>query len=142
MEIPTAEDWQFEEQPPDLDEAWAYKNFYGKTFEEAVRLFEENAFHYQEDLYYMPGRVFGFYLKAFIAYLMSDAARGECDAASSFIHLIRSKAKNRRDDIIPLWPEIEPALRRLAEHQADYGADREVYGSFRKRVGEIARQVS
>ncbi len=140
MEVPTEADWRSDPDDPDLinlDAAWAYKNFRGKTFDEAVRLFEDNALHYQEDLSYMPGRVFGFYLRAFIAYLISDAARDDADAASCFFSLIRFKAEHDRAKIVPLWAEIEPVLRVLAEHQDDFGAEWKIYGSFRTRFHEI-----
>ena len=140
MEIPTEADWRSDSVDPDLinlDAAWAYKNFHGKTFDEAVRLFEDNALHYQEDLSYMPSRVFGFYLKAFIAYLMSDAARDDADAASCFFSLIRFKAEHDRARIIPLWAEIEPILKVFAKRQDDLGADWAAYGSFRSRIRQI-----
>jgi hypothetical protein len=138
MEIPTDEDWP-RPDPDYLDEAWAYKNFHGKSFEEAVRLFEDNSLHYQEDLMYMPVKVFGYYLKAYIAYLTSDAARGDSDGASCFVRLIRFKAEHDREAIAQFWPIIEPALKHLVEHQEDYEADWEIYGCFRSLAREIVQ---
>ena len=41
----------------------------------------------------MPSRVFGYYLKAYIAYLMSDAAKDDSpDGASCFLSLIDYKS--------------------------------------------------
>jgi hypothetical protein len=138
MNVPTEDDWRSEVWS--LDTEWAYKNFHGKTAEEAVPLFEESALIYQEDLTYMPSRVFGYYLKAYITYLMSAAARGDSDGASCFISLINFRIEHKRDDIIPLWPEIEPVLKKLAEHQDDFEAEWVIYGSFRARIHEIVRQ--
>jgi hypothetical protein len=138
MNVPTEDDWRSEVWS--LDTEWAYKNFHGKTAEEAVPLFEESALIYQEDLTYMPSRVFGYYLKAYITYLMSDAARGDPDGASCFISLINFRIEHDRDDIIPLWPEIEPVLEKLAEHQDVFEAEWVIYGSFRARIHEIVLQ--
>lgn len=138
MHIPTEHDWHSEEWNPDT--GWAYANFHKKTMEEAVRLFEDNAFGYQADLMYMPSRVIGFYLKAYIAYLMSDAAMGDPDAASCFIALIEFRLQIKRDDIEGLWASIEPVFKRLAERQADFDAEWAIYGSFRSRIHEIVRQ--
>ncbi len=138
MGIPGKAEWQALNHA-NLDEAWAYKDFYGKTFDEAVRLFEENAIHYQEDLTYMPGPVFGFYLRAYIAYLISDAAQGDPDGASCFVHLILFQAEHDRSLLVPLWSEIELALKHIVEHQNDYGADRSIYGNFRTKARRLAR---
>ena len=138
MHVPSEDDWRSEEWS--LDTGWAYKNFHGKTTEEAVQLFKENALIYQEDVMYMPSRVFGYYLKAYIKYLMSDAAKGDSDGASCFISLINFKAEYKRDDIVPLWLEIEPVLKRLAEKQDDFDAGWAAYGSFRSRVHEIVQR--
>ena len=139
MEIPSDKDWHGHD-PENLDEAYAYKNFFGKSFEEAVRLFEANAIHYQEDLGYMPGPVFGFYLKAFMAYLVSEAARGDCDGASCFVSHIEFKAEHDPAILRPYWSSIEPVLRYVVEHQDDYGAQWSIYGSFRSRALAIAQR--
>ncbi len=139
MQIPGEADWQYD--PECLDEAWAYKNFHGKSFDEAVRLFEENSCHYQEDLMYMKAPVFNFYVRAFIAYLMSDAARHDSESASSFVGLIQFKAEHDpRSSARPGWSAIEPALEHLVEHQDDYDADWMPYGNFRVKVHEIVKR--
>jgi hypothetical protein len=138
MNIPNEEDWRSE--PWGLDEASAYKNFHGKTLDEAIRLFEINALYYQEDLTYMPSRVFAYYLDAYIAFLMSDDAKGHSDAASCFITLIDHKSETQRDVIVSSWQRIEPVLRMLAEHQDDFDAEWVIYGSFRERIDKIVRR--
>jgi hypothetical protein len=139
MDVPTDEDWQ-PIHPDELDETSAYYTFRGKTFDEAVALFEEASGYYQENLMYMPAPVFGFYLKAFMAYLMSEAARGDSDGASCFIGLIRFKAECDREILEPHWSSIEPVLKHLVEHQDDYEADWATYGSFRSQACEIVER--
>jgi hypothetical protein len=68
---------------------------------------------------------------------MSDAARGDCDGASCFVRLIRFKAEHDREILVPNWPDIEPVLKHLVEHQEDYDASWEIYGSFRALAREI-----
>ncbi|WP_422929298.1 hypothetical protein [Singulisphaera sp. PoT] len=137
MNIPTEDDWRSEPWHEDL--AWAYKHFRGKTLDEAVMLFEENSLLYQDAVMYMPRRVFGYYLGAYLRYLLSDAARGDSDGASGFITLIHHKAGHQREDLVPVWNEVEPVLRRLAEHQDDFGAEWAIYGCFRTRIREIVK---
>jgi hypothetical protein len=138
MNVPPEDDWRSEEWG--LDAESAYRKFHGKTMEEAVRLFEDNSLARQEDVLFMPSRVFAYYLRAYMTYLLSDAAKGDSDGASCFISLIGFKAEHKRDDIVPLWPEIEPVLTMLAARQDDFDADWDVYGSFRTRCHEIVQR--
>jgi hypothetical protein len=133
---PDEDDWLSEPWGPDT--RWAYKTFGGKSRDEAVRLFEENFLHHREAIVHMPGRVFGYYLGAYIDFLTSDAARGDADVASCFIDDIDFLAQSHPDRIGALWPDIAPVLRMLAERQDDFGADWAIYGSFRARIRELA----
>jgi hypothetical protein len=133
--IPTLEDWHSE--PWDLDIPYAFKHFNGKTIEESVALFEDNALCYQEDLMFMPSRVFGYYLRAYLAYLLSQASANDSDGASCFIGLIEHKLQCKPVDIQPLWSEIRPVLERLATNQPFYDANPEIYGSFQQRAGAL-----
>ena len=69
-EIPTEADWRSE--PWDLDIPHAYQHFAGKSHEQAVELFQENAIYYQEDVMFMPRKCFPFYLRAYMEYLLSN----------------------------------------------------------------------
>ncbi len=138
MEIPTEDDWRSE--PWGIDTPRAYAHFYGTSFDKAVSLFEENAFYYQEDVMFMPSRVFPFYVRAYSAYLMSEAARGDSDGASCFITLLQHKSEHYRYDLVPIWPEVEPVLRRLAENQDFFDAEWNPYRSFRSRIHEIVQR--
>ncbi|MFC0018333.1 hypothetical protein [Roseibacillus persicicus] len=70
MEIPTKTDWK--ESWLGLDEAAAFKNFYGKDLKEALQLFEQCAMSYQEDLIYMPEVPFKYYVRAYFRFLASE----------------------------------------------------------------------
>ena len=80
--------------------------------------------------------MFGYYLRAFIAYLFSANARDDSDAASCFVSLIDFKAKEKPDDLRPHWAEIEPVLKLLAETQ-NLAEDWVIYGSLRSRIADI-----
>ena len=130
--VPTLDDWHSE--PWDLDVPYAFEHFNGKTLEESVKLFEESAPVYQEDLMFMPSRVFGYYLRAYLAYLLSPASANDSDGASCFISLIAHKLQWRPADIRPLWSEIRAVLEFLAANQSFFDADPEIYGSFQERA--------
>jgi hypothetical protein len=142
-EVPTIDDWRSEPwNEDDFDIAWAFKDFQGKTFEEAVGMFEEDALRYQENVVWMPSRGFGSYVRAYMAYLVSPKSAEDSDGASCFIGLIESKARSQPADIKPLWPEISSVLEHLAANQSYYDANIEIYGDFQQRVQAIRRNES
>ena len=136
MSVPTEDDWRSEVW--DQDTPWAYAQFHGKTADEAAEHFGEGISH--EYLASMPSRVFGYYFKAFITYLMSDVARDDSCSASWFISLVRLRSEQNRHEIVALWPDIEPMLKKLAEEQDYFGADWVIYGSFRSQIHEIVQR--
>ena len=132
--IPTEADWRSEQWG--IDTPYAYKNFGGKSFEEAVDLFKDNALAYQEDVMFMPLACFPFYAKAYMAYLMSDASEGDSDGASCFFGLIEIRA----EEIIldgQFSSSVEDMLEHLAARQEWYDADKSIYGNFSERAQKV-----
>jgi len=121
-----------------LDENCAYEQFYTKSFNESVAMFERNALYYQEDLTYMPTKPFNFYVKAFVKYILSDKAKGDSDGASSFLSMVEWKLKTEID-IIP--NDIEQLListsKEISNNQQFYEADKDIYGDFLKKYDKI-----
>lgn len=136
MNVPTEADWRRE--PWCIDVPYAYDHFHGKTMDEAMQLFAKNALYYQEDVLFMPSRVFGYYACVYAAYLISDAARGVSDGASAFISLLEFKAEWKPEDVRPIWPELRPLLERLTNEQDWFEALPEIYGDFRTRIQALA----
>ena len=133
--VPTPEDWHSEAW--NLDTPYAFEHFGGKTVEESVLLFEKDALCCQEDLKFMPSRVFGYYLHAYLAYLLSAASASDSDGASCFIALIEYKLQWHPADIRPLWVEIRHVLEHLATNQQFFDANPEIYGSFPQRADPL-----
>ena len=59
------------------------------------------------------------------------------DAASCFLDLIAEKLEAKPELVVPIMPELLPALRYVAENQAAFDADESIYGSFRSRLERI-----
>ncbi len=129
MNIPTNEDWRSE--PSNLDAQCAYEHFFGKSLKESASLFVDNALYYQEDLMFMPVACFFFYAHAYIDYLVSDQSEGDADGASSLFGLVEV----RKGDILRAPPylreRIRALLQRLANRQAWYDAEPQIYGDFK-----------
>lgn len=67
----------------------AHTHFSGLTLQEAESLFCVGGHFYQEDLWSMPDEAFGFYLLAFISYLLSENSTEDADSATVFIDLVK-----------------------------------------------------
>jgi hypothetical protein len=121
----------------DLDIAYAYRQFADKTREQALALFEQSdVLSRADDLGAMPAAPFRFYMPVFRDFVVSprifEINQGlyASTAADAFLNLIMRRLENEPDAIAPLMPELLPAVEYLAENQARYDADEDVYGSF------------
>lgn len=121
----------------DLDIAYAYRQFADKTREQALALFEHSdVLSRAEDLGAMPAAPFRFYLPVFRDFVVSprifEINQGlyASTAADAFLNLILRRLEDEPEAIVPLMPELLPAVEYLAENQARYDADEDVYGSF------------
>lgn len=137
--IPNERDWLPIGPDSELDEGYAYKNFFGKSFQQAVAQFEENALFYYEDLMYMPKIPFLFYLQAYIQYLKSDNSTGDSDAASCFLALMESKAKEYFNDFDGRFQNYINDINYVVDNQKRFDADIDIYDSFQKRRDYILK---
>jgi hypothetical protein len=137
MKIPSTADWG-EIDKNDLDAAWAFKQFSGKSFEEAEALFQSNALCYQEDLQSMPATAFNFYAPALVKYLLSERAAGDSDGTSSFLHTVIWILKTRRGIISPETEQLlVSASEQITSNQGFYDADTSICGDFSSLHAEI-----
>ena len=146
MNIPTEEDWlnwpAGVERPMDLDEEYARRRFAGKSFEEALQLFQTtNVLSCCEDVSYMPPVPFRYYMLVFKAHVLAEGESKDKwtapDAASSFLNLVKQKLKTEIDSIAPIMKDLLPAIEFVAMNQERYDADRDIYGDFREQLARI-----
>ena len=125
---PTREAWG--DITSDLDVEFAFREFGGKTIEEAVPVFAENPIESASGLRFAPPAVFNYYILAFAEASVAADTRGQADLASAFVTLVRDRAVEQPATLAGLWERLRPALVSVAERQAFYGADVDVHGSF------------
>ena len=80
----------------------------------------------------MPEVPFRYYMLGFRDFVMArnfDTFWGS-DAASCFLQLIEEKLKGQPRYIVPIMPELLPAIEHVTQNQAAYKADEKIYGSF------------
>jgi len=128
--VPTEADWG--DYTADLDQEYAHRVFAGKTVDEAQADFRENVIERTDELRFMPAVPFQYYVMG----LRDFVLRGPFDgvdapsAAGCFLSLVAEKLRDQPDRILPVMPELMPAVEHLAAHQADYDADPEIFGDF------------
>ena len=137
LSIPTEPDWG--DYRSDLDQEWAHRKFAGKSNDEMQQHFREIPIEAASDLRFMPEIPFRYYMLGFRDCLMSGGFEpcNNSDAASCFLHLVTEKLETQPRYILPIMPELIPAVEHIAHNQATFDADESIYGSFL----EILKQI-
>ena len=143
IDVPTEEDWG--DYGSDLDQEYAHRQFAGRTNEEMQPRFRENVLMRSEDLHRMRAVPFQYYVLGFRDFILSwkfvpDSDPDSCDgsdAASCFLNLVLAKLEKWPEHVLPVMPDLLPALRHIAENQASFHADEAIYGSFREKLEQI-----
>lgn len=139
MVIPSREDWGVIDRN-DLDAAYAFDTFFGRSLADARALFVENAVYFQEELGSLPPIPFRFYVRAFIDYVESDDAAGDSDAASSFLFLFEEMLSRFRGHLdVDTEAAMLATARRIATRQEFFDASVEIYGDFGERLQQTER---
>ena len=142
LQVPTEQEWENYES--DLDSRYAYKQFFGKSVDQAMHRFESSPINGVEELSFMAPIPFRYYTLSLCKYLLSPAIIDNptaSDAASSFLNLIREKAQSNPQILVPIWDSLVPVFKYLSENQELYDADIEIYGSFNEKVVEILKLI-
>jgi UDP:flavonoid glycosyltransferase YjiC (YdhE family) len=135
--VPTEQDWG--NYQDDLDQNDAHQKFAGKTNEQVQRYFRENVIMTTDDLRWMPRIPFQYYMIGFKDFVSSRNFEPSyaSDPASCFIRLVLEKLENHSDHILAIMPDLLPTVEYVANHQAEFEADKAIYGSF----PEIYKQI-
>ena len=150
LEIPTSADWGDYES--DLDVAYAYSQFGGRSNEEMQPAFRKNCLERVSDIRFMPRVPFQYYILGYACYVrhmphydpvhaMAHLYDG-CDAASAFLDLVSEVVKDRLDWIEPIIEELLTVVSYVSSRQESYDADEDIYGSFEEIGAKIRKTVA
>lgn len=139
--IPTEKDWQVLSDANELDTNHAYRMFNGKSHAQAVEMFNEAPFFYQEDVMWMPLPCFKFYVFAFIEYLQSDNSVDDPDSSNAFIGIVSFRLHEIRELDEEMKNKILETVQFIADNQTRFDADEDTYGSFRHYADRIFRKL-
>ena len=130
--VPTESDWRSE--PRCLDAEHAYGILNGKTYNEALVMFKDDAMARQGDVMFMPNACFPFFFNVYMDYLLSPDAAEDSDAASCFFSLTDFKCPEIKRLDKWLFEKTVETIKHLGSNQSFYDADIEIYGSFSDRA--------
>lgn len=120
-----------------LDGEHAYRQFFGKSHEEALEMFRADSLSRQEDLMEMPLPCFKFYVRAYIEYLNSDDSIGDTDGSICFFSLVRLRLNEILGLDEPLQNTIFDTVKFLGENPLRFEAESEINGSFVDQANKL-----
>lgn len=135
--VPTEEDWG--DYSSDLDQNHAHSVFAGRTNDEMQPFFRRNPVATTDDLRWTPDAPFRYYILGFRDFITAkqfDFLDGS-DAASCFLGLVLEKLESNPRVIVPIMPDLLPAVEYVARNQALFDADEDIYGNFLEKLSRI-----
>ena len=135
--VPSEKDWgNYKEN---FDSLYAYEMFFGKTNDDMQESFQVNVIERVDNLRWMPGKAFQYYIFGLKDYVMNGAFdfSDEADASSCFLDLIIEKQENQSDYIYPVLQDLMEAIEYIGNHQSEFDADENIYGSFKGKLERI-----
>jgi len=137
LSVPSEEDWG--NYKADLDQKHAYSVFAGRTNAEVQPFFRRNPIERTDELRWMPEVPFRFYMLGFRDFVMAKnfGFMNASDAASCFLGLVLEKLDKHPPHIIPIMPDLLPALEYLGQNQSLFQADESIYGNFLEKLSRI-----
>ncbi len=137
MSVPTEADWG--DYQSDLDQNYAHKIFAGRTNQEMLPRFRNNVIEATDELRWMPEVPFRYYILGFRDFVMAGEFNHleASDAASCFIRLVLEKLEKQPSYILPVMPQLLPAIQHVAMNQASFEASEDIYGNFQEKLGRI-----
>jgi hypothetical protein len=123
----------------DLDVQYAHHLLAGKSIDEVKYQFRDTfSIERASELLYAPRPVFQYYVFAFVAIFGSPAESvGESDCASVFLHFLCDREKRDPGSVADIWDELRGTVDHVANNQAFYDANLDIYGDFRDLAAEL-----
>lgn len=137
MNIPSKEDWG---DLSDLDKAYAYKKFNGKSNEEMQAEYKRNIMARCSDFYAMPISVFAYYVYGLFMFIKEKDFNDPLDITSAIdclFSLLLIRAKDSPEIINRVFSDFRPLMQYIAKNQSLYDADQDIYGSFDEQLKQI-----
>jgi hypothetical protein len=138
--IPGAEEWAGFKHDLSMREAHSF--WFAKSLDDAQPYFRDSqSIQRAQELLHMPRAVFQFYVFAFARYVMSEAAIGDSDAASSFLGNLSAREKRDPGSVAQIFARLEPTIDFVAASQPRFDADHDIYGDFAEKAQDLKKLI-
>lgn len=147
IKIPDASDWADFNPSVCLSNQECYDYFFSKSDEEMQKNYELNVVLSGNGFRYMPIIPFQYYIIGFRDYVFNcvkSESWNNPDAASVYLRIILCNLEERPHFVIPIFEQLKDSIEFVAENQALYEADEDIYGSFielKDKVFQLAGQA-
>ena len=123
----------------DLDQKHADSVFAGPTNQEMQPFFRRNPIEMTHELRWMPEVPFRYYMLGFRDFVMAKQFDflDSADAASCFLGLVLEKLEKHSRHIVPIMPELLPAVEHVPRNQAVFNAESSIYGDVLEKLSRI-----
>jgi hypothetical protein len=91
------------------------------------------------ELLFMPRRAFQFYAFAFAQYVMSEAAIGDSDGASSFLNYLSAREERDPGSVAQIYARLAPTIDFVGASQARFDASHDIYGDFAEKAEKLRK---
>ena len=137
LRVPSETEWG--DYQVDLDQKWAHDHYIGRSNEEMQTYFRNNPIESASDLQFMPEAPFRYYMRGFRDYVMKARTHRSwaSNAASCLLRLVLRKLAQQPKHIVPIMPDLLPALHYVALNQASFEASENIYGKFPEMLARI-----
>ena len=137
--IPTEADWG--DYHADVDQKWSHDQYCGRSNIEMQTYFRNSPIEAASDLRFMPEIPFRYYMLGYRDVVMSGQFEHhfDSDAASCFLSLVAEKLEKQPRYIVPIMTDLLDAVEYVANHQAQFEADEDIYGNFKEKLTQIQR---
>lgn len=136
-EVPGEAEWAGHDE--DLDVRFAYRLYFGQTTDEVMYDFREHVIERALELQLAPRPVFQYYVFAFVDLFASPGESiGQADCASVFLRLLCRREQDDPGSVAALYAELRATVDHVANNQAFFDANIDIYGDFREHAAELA----
>lgn len=138
VKIPGPEEWAGYQD--DLDARHAHSFWFGRSLDDVQKDFRGGrSIERGDELLFMPRGAFQFYIFAFAQYVMSAAAIGDSDAASSFLGFLTAREKRDPGSVAHIYEELAATIDFVAASQTRFDASHDIYGDFAEKAATLSK---
>ncbi|HEY8973101.1 MAG TPA: hypothetical protein VIN75_02710 [Burkholderiaceae bacterium] len=135
--VPGEAEWAGHEQ--DLEAQYAHRLYFGKTTDEIMYDFRDLVIERASELREVPRPVFQYYVFAFVDLFASPGESAEqADCASVFLLMLCGRERHDPGSVAEIYDDLRATVEHIANNQAFYDADVDIYGDFREHAAELA----